>query len=261
MSGIAIPDRWSPRFAAFFGWYAGRQLARRFHAVRLAQGSEAALAALREAPGPALVAMSHASWWDPMVAVWLHRRHFPDRGNVTPMDSRELARFRFLTRLGIFGIDPDDPASLPAMVRHVEARLATMSRGTFVVTPQGRFTDVRDPVTLRPGAASVLAAVRGMQAWCVAVEYAFWVDARPEVFIRVERVPEPAQTRRAAWQGALQGAMQQNADALSMAVRARKAERFTTALGGEARVHPVYDLWLRVRGRSRAIDVEHRRPG
>jgi hypothetical protein len=177
------------------------------------------------------------------------------------MDSRELARFRFLTRLGIFGIDPDDPASLPEMVRHVEARLSAMPRGTFIVTPQGRFTDVRDPVTLRPGAASVLAAIPGMQAWCVAVEYGFWVDARPEVFIRVERVPEPAEVRRAAWQGALQGAMQRNADALSMAVRARQVHRFTTALGGEARVHPVYDLWLRARGRSRAIEVEHRRPG
>ena len=261
MSGIEIADRWSPRFAAFFGWYAGRQLAGRFHAVRLARGSVAELAALRETDGPALVALSHASWWDPMVAVWLHRRFFPNRGNVTPMDARELARFRFLTRLGIFGIDPDDPASLPAMVRHVEARLSSMPRGTFVVTPQGRFTDVREPVALRPGAASVLAGVRGMQAWCVAVEYAFWVDARPEIFIRVQRVPAPAESRRAAWQVALQSAMQDNADALAHAVRSRQAERFDGVLGGEARVHPVYDLWLRVRGRSRGIEVGHRRPG
>lgn len=259
MSDIAIPDRWSPRFAAFFGWYAERQLRRRFHAVRLAAGSRESLEALRQFAGPASVALSHASWWDPMVAVWLHLRFFPERGNVSPMDARELSRFRFLTRLGIFGIDPDDPASLSAMVRHVAARLRAMPQGTFIVTPQGRFTDVREPVVPRPGAASVLAELRGMPAWSVAVEYGFWVDARPEVFLRVDRLQTPADPRRGEWQRTLQAGMQANADALAEAVRAREPGRFETVLGGGARVHPVYDLWLKLRGRGRGIELDHRR--
>ncbi len=260
MSGVAIADRWSPRFTAFFGWYAERQLRRRFHAVRLARGSDEALRELGHEAGPALVALSHASWWDPMVAVWLHRRFFGRRGNVSPMDANELARFRFLTRLGIFGIDPDDPATLPSMVRHVVARLRSMPRGTFIVTPQGRFTDVREPVVPRPGAASVLAELRGMRAWSVAVEYGFWVDARPEVYVRVQPVHPPADPRRAEWQRALQAGMQANADALATDVRSRDPARFLCLLGGEARVHPVYDLWLRLTGRGRGIEVDHRRP-
>lgn len=258
MSGVPIADRWSPRFASFFGWYAERQLSRRFHAVRLAAGSGEALAALRAEVGPALVALSHASWWDPMVAVWLHRRFFPERGNVSPMDANELRRFRFLTRLGIFGIDPDDGASLAPMVSHVVGRLRSMDRGTFIVTPQGRFSDPREPVVARPGAASVLAAMPDMPAWTVAVEYGFWVDARPEVFIRVDRIASPADARRSAWQRALQSAMQANADELARAVRSRDAGRFVGVLGGEARVHPVYDLWLRATGRSRGIELGHR---
>lgn len=258
MSEIAIADRWSPRFAALFGG-AQRQLQRRFHAVRLTRGSRKALESLRQVSGPALVAMSHASWWDPMVAVWLHLRFFPERGNVSPMNAQELARFRFLTRLGIFGIDPDDPASLPAMVRHVVARLRAMPKATFMVTPQGRFTDVRDPVVPRPGAAAVLAEWPGMPAWSVAVEYGFWVDARPEVFLRVERLEPPSEPRRGAWQRTLQAGMQANADRLAEVVRAREPGRFESVLGGEAHVHPVYDLWLKLRGRGRGIELDHRR--
>lgn len=259
MSEIAIADRWSPRFAGFFGWYAGRQLAGRFHAVRMTPESAQALESLRREAGPAVVAMSHASWWDPMVAVWLRRSFFPARGNVSPMDARELARFRFLTRLGIFGIDPDDPASLPLMVRHVVARLRAMPRGTFIVTPQGRFTDVREPVVPRPGAAAVLAELRSARAWTMAMEYAFWVDARPEVFIRVQSVEAPSEPRRVDWQRSLQAAMQSNADALAVAVRSRDPGRFECVLGGEARVHPVYDFWLRLMGRGRGIGLAHRR--
>jgi hypothetical protein len=107
----------------------------------------------------------------------------------------------------------------------------------------------------------VLAELRGVQAWSVAVEYGFWVDARPEVFLRVQAVSPPEELRRSAWQRSLQAAMQANADALAEAVRSREPARFECLLGGESRVHPVYDLWLRLRGRSRGIELDHRRGG
>lgn len=260
LSGVRIEDAWSARFAAFFGWYAQRQLRGRFHAVRVMPGSREALAQLAACSGPAMVAMNHSSWWDPMIAVALWRMYFQGRSNLSPMDAAQLGRFRFLRKLGIFGIDPDDPKSLEAMGVFVAGRLSRMARPTVMLTPQGRFTDARDPVVPRPGAAALLAAHPGMRVWSLAMEYGFWSDARPEVFIRVIEVAAPTDRRLVGWQRALETSMQGNQVVLAAAVRARDAAAFECILGGDAaRVHPVYDLWLGLTGRSGGIDPARRR--
>ena len=259
LNGVRIADAWSPRFARFFGSYAQRLLRRRFHAVRLAKGSADELRSIGPCQGPALVAMSHASWWDPMLAVALWRWFFHTRGNASPMDATQLAKFRFLRRLGIFGIDPDDPASFEAMGAHLRRRLAEMPRPTVILTPQGRFVDPREPAVPRPGAAALLASTPGMRAWSVAVEYGFWVDQKPEVFVRAVEVPAPAEPRTASWQRALQDAMEANRVALGAAVRAREPGAFECLCGGDAaRVHPVYDAWRALVGRPGGIDTSHR---
>jgi 1-acyl-sn-glycerol-3-phosphate acyltransferase len=259
LSGVPVEDAWSPRFAGFFGWYAQRQLRGRFHAVRMVPGSREALASLAACPGPAMVAMNHGSWWDPMIAVALWRWFFPERSNLSPMDAGQLARFRFLRRLGIFGIDPDDPRSLDAMGRFVRRRMAEMTRPTVMLTPQGRFTDARDAVVPRPGAAALLSAARGMRAWSLAIEYGFWADARPEVFLRMREIATPSDARLVGWQRALSEAMQENQSALAGAVRSRDASSFECLSGGDAaRVHPVYDLWLAITGRAGGIEPSRR---
>lgn len=259
LSGVRIADAWSPRFAGFFGWYAQRSLRRCFHAVRIARGSRQVLGDIGPCASPALVAMSHASWWDPMLAVAMWRWFFPGRGNVSPMDATQLAKFRVLRKLGIFGIDPDDPASLDAMGAYLRRRLGEMARPTVILTPQGRFVDVREPAVPRPGAAALLASLPGMRAWSVAVEYAFWVDAKPEIFVRAVEVPTPDEPRTASWQRALQQAMEENRRALAELVRARDPGAFECVVGGEfSTVHPVYDAWRAMLGRSGGIDTSHR---
>ena len=259
LSGVRIADAWSPRFAGFFGWYAERLLRRRFHAVRFAVGSTDSLRAIGPCASPALVAMSHASWWDPMLAVAMWRWFFPSRGNVSPMDAAQLAKFRFLRKLGIFGIDPDDPASFEAMGAYLRRRLGEIMRPTVILTPQGRFVDPREPAVPRPGAAALLASTPGMRAWSVAVEYAFWVDAKPEIFVRAVEVPAPAASRTASWHRALQDAMEGNRVALGELVRAREPGAFECVVGGDvSRVNPIYDAWRALRGRSGGIDVSHR---
>ena len=259
LAHVAIEDAWSPRFTAYFGWYVERKLRGAFHAVRMLPESEAALRALQVHAGPVLVALNHASWWDPLIAVLLHRRHFADRDNLAPMDAHELRRFRILRKLGIFGIDPDEPGAMEAMGAYVRRRLAQMPRSSVILTPQGRFVDVRQPVVPRPGAAALLASQPDMAAWSVAIEYAFWTDARPEVFLRVQQVQPPIDARVPTWQRSLQQTMEANRVALADAVQARDAARFRIMLGGgQAQVNPVYDLWLRVTGRGGSSDVARR---
>jgi hypothetical protein len=175
------------------------------------------------------------------------------------MDASQLAKFRFLRRLGIFGIDPDDPRSLEAMGAYVRRRLGEIARPTVILTPQGRFVDVREPAVPRPGAAALLASTPEMRAVSVAVEYGFWVDAKPEVFLRAVEVTAPVEPRTVAWQRSLQDAMEANRLALAALVRAREPAGFVCVAGGDAsRVHPVYDAWRAIVGRSGGIDTSHR---
>jgi hypothetical protein len=260
VSGEAIVDAWSAAFADMFGAYARRRVGRAFRAVRLVRGGVAGFAAVAREPGPAMIVMNHTSWWDPMIVLALRRELFRARSLLIPMDRASLERFRFLRRCGFFGIDPDDPAALRGMDELVTRRLAERPRLTIGLTPQGRFVDVRDRVEPRPGAAALLARHPPMRAWTLAVEYGFWLDPRPEIFLRLEEIEAPAARSTSAWQRRLAEAMESNHRALEAAVRGRDPGPFESVFERRAASHPVYDLWQRLRGRSAVIEVAHRAP-
>lgn len=261
-----LPGRFSPTFARLFTWYTRRLLGRRFHAVRLLAGDAAAFAALSRKRSPGIVIMNHASWWDPLVAVFLAERFLPGRSACAPMDVAQLRRFGFFRRLGLFGIDPDDPQGAAGLVDYVVDRFRQAPAETLWITPQGRFTDVREPIRIRAGAAMVAARAPGAEVVAVAIEYGFWQDARPEIFLSARTVQPDldhlSDVRRAAvaWQRAMQEALSGAAARLARAVIDRREEAFTTLLGGgAARVNPVYDLWRRARGAHGAIETREGR--
>jgi 1-acyl-sn-glycerol-3-phosphate acyltransferase len=258
-----VPARYDRRVVRVFTWYSERLLKKQFAAVRLEAGGEEHVRALDAVDGPVLVAMSHAAWWDPIVAGLLWRRFFATRTTLAPMDRQELERFAFMRRLGIFGLDPDDATALPAMVAYLEHAMAAHPKPTLVVTPQGRFTDVREPMVVRPGAAAAAARLGVQRAVALAVEYGFWNDKKPEIFLRAMPIEVPsgdAARSTGRWQRALVEAMTENGRRLAELVRARDPSAFTNLLIEGAKVHPVYDLWLRLTGRGTAISTEHRAP-
>lgn len=247
-----IPHRRDDRFVALFAWYSRRLVRREFNALRLEATSADALLALNQSPRPLLVAMNHSSWWDPLVGLLLARAFLPNRSPIAPMDRAQLARFQFMRRLGLFGIDPDDPASLPVLIRCVADHFATAPSPTVWITPQGEFSDPRNPVRLRPGAAAIAARTEapGCDVLSIAVEYAFWQHKRPEIFVRAQAVT-PDGPSTTDWHRAIQSTMQSNADALAALVSTRDPSPFVSLLGDAApATNPVYDLWLRLRGRS-----------
>ena len=261
--GELIPGIDTPWFRrAFVRWMRGF-VGRRFHAVRLAAGSEAAFARAASADGPVMLVANHQSWWDPLVGLLVHDRWFGDRPVASPIDRTQLENFRFFRRLGMFGVDPDDATGLRAFARHVDGLFAGAPRTVLMLTPQGRFVDARRPVEARPGAAMVAARHPGLAVISVAIEYAFWVDQRPEVFLRAATVAAPAAGGDSAhaWQPTIEGAMNANAAALAECVASRDPARFSLVSGGGAgRIHPAYDAFLRLTGRRTSIDVSHRAP-
>jgi 1-acyl-sn-glycerol-3-phosphate acyltransferase len=242
---VLVPGAHSPRVVRIFSWYVRRLFSKRFHAVRLAHGSDAILQELDNHDGPALIALSHSSWWDPLTAVLLGTL-CASRSGCAPMDAAMLAKFGFFRKLGIFGIDPDNPRGLPALVSYVLERFVKDRKPTLWITPQGRFADVRDAIVVRPGAAAIASraqqAGRQLRVIVIAIEYGFWLDEKPEVFIRCVRVSQTQSAMSTAdWHRALTTAMTDNAAELATLVRARSPGGFASLMQGAVKANDLVD--------------------
>ncbi len=266
-----MPAKPSERFARVFGWYVWRLLARDFASVRAVPGALDALREAQSSPGPAIVVMTHASWWDPLVGFHLHRVTMPVgpgaalRAGLAPMDTVQLRRFNFFRRVGVFGIDPEAGGSAEAMLEYVTGEFARAPRTTLWITAQGRFTDPREPIRLRPGAAAIAARVPGVRVVVLAIEYAFWQERKPEVFVTARGVAAPPSVSTASWLRAMNDGLKEAASDLAGRVRARDPAGFERLLLGRrgaaagGRINPVFDFWQRLRGRGGSIAAH--RPG
>ncbi len=258
-----LAGNYSARVAAGFGWYTRRLFAKHFHAVRITPGSVPLLQSLDAHAGPVIIAMSHASWWDPLVAVLIGRTFLLQRSACAPMERAQLEKFAFFKRLGLFGVDPDDPSMLPAMGEYVRERFAKEPRPTLYITPQGRFADPRAPLEVRPGVAAIASAHPGCRVVCLAIEYPFWTDQRPEVLLHAREVMlgEGKSPSTPRWHQSILTTLQSAMSELAAVAIARDPAPLTLLVGKGGGINPVYDLWLRLRGKGRATIESDRVPG
>ncbi|MCC5824369.1 MAG: lysophospholipid acyltransferase family protein [Phycisphaerales bacterium] len=257
-----IPANESPRFAGWFeGWCRRNMIGKKFHALRVEREAAALLRSVADGPGPLIIASNHVAWWDPLVMLTVQRVFFPERSMRAPMDAAQLERFRIFKRLGIFGIDPDDPASLARMGAEMGRYFRETTRPTFWITPQGTFADVRAPIVVRPGVSKLAASTPGARVLAVAVEYPFWTDPKPEILVTARAVETPDQPdRTTAWQRAITAAMEANAARLAGLAVARNERDFEPVVSKEGRQGGFfYSLWLRLRGKGGGI-AAHRAP-
>lgn len=140
-----------------------------------------------------LVYANHASFWDGFVAHALCRRF--GRDGYALMEERQLARYRFLRRLGAFSIRRGDATSALETLRHAR-RLLDRPRAAVFVFPQGRIA----PRTSRPlefeRGVEVLARMTEGLSVPVAFRYAFFESEYPDVLIRVGAPHRPESRAR-----------------------------------------------------------------
>lgn len=253
MGGGVIPARRSPAFARFFAGYSRRMMRRDFSNVRLVRGSEQHLRNIDTHRGPAIALLNHASWWDPLLGLVLADMFAPSRVLASPIEAAQLEKFRFMRRLGLFGIDPDAPESMELLVEHCVGLFCDEPRTMLGLTPQGEFADVRRPVRIRPGAARVAARLEDPLVVAVACEYTFWNERKPELLIRVAPCDPPPRPTTTGWARVMTRTMNANAEALAGLAIARDGSAFESLLGRGTGIHPVYDLLLRLRGRRPEI--------
>jgi 1-acyl-sn-glycerol-3-phosphate acyltransferase len=236
-----------------------------WNALRLAKPlTDQPLLDLQSHPGPALIIMNHQSWWDPLIGLYLAHRYFPSRPGLAPMDKTQLAKLGIFKRLGIFGIDPDAPASLNALRKYLTHEWQQHPSSILWITPQGKFSDPTQPIVLKPGAAAIALAAQQaglpMRIIAVAIEMPFWTSRHPELLLNIrEATPTSTPTTLSLYNQHLTQALQCAADELRSIATTRDESRFLTIDGRQKpTTNFFYDFYLRLRGRDATITDQHR---
>ncbi len=255
-----LPHRRREWFCRLFRWYSRRLVRRNFNAMRLARGGERAFTDLDAHAGPTILLLNHQSWWDPILTIALVDRFTPTRQVYAPMDRAMVEQFAFVRKLGLFGVDLDQPDAFKAMVQYAAHLAATSPHPSFWITPQGQFADVRAPLEMRPGAAAIASRLDGQgrppKVLCLAIELIFWEDRKPEVLLLAKSCPAPERSTTSLWQREMSATLQAAMHELCELAIAREPDAFDTILGrGASGVNPFYDALLRLTGRQPNISA------
>ena len=225
-----------------------RHMQRNFRALRV---DRAGLPALR--PGrAALVYCNHPSWWDAALFIVLTEQCMAGRRGFGAMDQAALGKYRFMARIGVFGVERGSYRSTAAFLRTATAVLNEPDTVLWM-TAEGSFADCRErPVSLQLGTAHLAARLDGIDLIPMAIEYCFWDEKLPEALCRFgPPVAAPDAPSVDAWRGALRDALTAQMDALAVSAMTRDPARFDVLLDGKVGVGGVYDLWRRARAAVR----------
>jgi len=245
---------------AAFNWYSRHYLRRHFHSLRVSR-----MGFPPQCPGwPIVVYANHASWWDPLVFLALRAEFYPGRCAFAPMDAAMLGRYPLFRRLGFFAVEQHTSRGAVQFLESAKAVLES-PRSLLAVTPQGRFADPRErPLRFAPGLGYLAVSVCAGQFVPVAIEYAFWEERLPEIFVRFGRPVEVQRSSRAGaspqfWTAAFEDKLAETQEALALEVQRRKSADFQTLFRGGAGQGGIYDWWrfLKAKLNGQPFQKEH----
>jgi 1-acyl-sn-glycerol-3-phosphate acyltransferase len=237
----------SPMLCAFFGGVMRRQMRRHFHAVRISKAGQPRLPEGRAA----IVYSNHPSWWDPALFIVLSTTLLQHRAGYGPMDAAALERYRFMRRIGVFGIEPGGRRGAADFLR-TSRRILEDPRAVVWVTAGGDFADPRArPLRLRRGVAHLMAAQGDLVAVPLAIEYPFWTERSPEALCRFGEPLQAGAASIAEWQRRVEEGLALTMEALAAEAMARDPALFDLVLEGSAGIGGIYDLFRRARAAVR----------
>ena len=245
----------------WFTWYSRRYVRRHFHSVRVSRSGLPPASRL-----PLVVYSNHASWWDALVCLVLKDEFFPERRAFAPIDAAMLERYKMFRRLGFFGVEQRTRRGAIQFLRTAQAVLQSPQH-LLAVTPQGRFTDVRQrPVRFEAGLGHLAARVQHALFVPFVVEYVFWEERLPEILVRFGESVEVRREHAAAfepayWTKLFEDKLAAAQDALAAESQRRETGDFQRILHGGAGQGGIYDWWrgLRAKLRGKAFNREHGR--
>jgi 1-acyl-sn-glycerol-3-phosphate acyltransferase len=246
------------RHVAFFRFAFTRFFQRHMQACRLARWS------WRDAPPgvPVVAFANHPSWWDGVAFMLLTQALFPGRPMFSPIEAAALAKYRFMRRIGVFGIEAGTPRGAVRFLRVAKEVLAVPGNMLWMNAP-GRFCDVRErPVPIMPGLTRLPEIEPRALFVPLALDYPFWSERRAEMLAAfgqpitgAELLALDREARAARFAEALAATMDRLAeDAIS-----RDAARFETLVQGQEGMGGVYQGWRRLGAlvRGKRFDARH----
>jgi len=250
-AGARLPTISRPLFN-WFNWYSRRYLRRHFHSLRVAKsGLPAGISDL-----PLVIYSNHAAWWDALVGLVLKPEFFPGRTAFAPIDSKALEKYKMFSRLGFFGVEPGTRRGAVQFLRTARDVLQQPD-SLLVVTPQGRFADVRErPVRFEAGLGHLAKCAEHAVFSPMATEFVFWEERLPEILVRfgepVEIRAQPAAAFGAEyWTALFEQKMEALQDALAAEARRRNPDDFRIVLRGGAGQGGLYDWWRAAKAKLR----------
>jgi 1-acyl-sn-glycerol-3-phosphate acyltransferase len=246
MPCVSLPNV-SPQVLRAFTWYARRYLARHFSEVLL--GRPPALPDLRGRP--VIVYANHPAWWDPLFGLVIARHSFPERAHFAAMDAAALHRFPLFKRLGFFGVARNSGTGAMQFLRTADAILS-QDDSCLWLTPQGRFSDVRErPARLEPGLAHLATRWPRAVLLPLALEYTFWNERLPVALAHWGEPLDAAEleANRRWTTGLLASRLAATQDQLAARAAERTSAGFDVLIRGRAGLADVYGLWRSLLGR------------
>jgi 1-acyl-sn-glycerol-3-phosphate acyltransferase len=249
----------SPRMVGFFERVFARFFGRHMRALRIPPWG------LPQVPpgAPLVVLANHPSWWDGVAFMMLSRLLFRDRPVFIPMEAAALARYPFMKRLGVFGVEPGTTAGGVAFLRNARHILGSGPGAMLWMNAPGRFCDVRErPVPIAPGVARLPELAPDAVFLPLALDYVFWTERAPEMLaafgppMRGEDLLALDRSARATHIATvLAGTM----DRLAEEAILRDPARFTTIAQGQEGMGGFYQGWRRLRAmlRGERFDPRH----
>ncbi|MEM9400059.1 MAG: lysophospholipid acyltransferase family protein, partial [Verrucomicrobiota bacterium] len=199
---------------------------------------------------PVIIAFNHPSWWDPLTCMTVAGL-FPEHHHYAPIEAQALEQYPFFKHLGIFAIDSNSPQGLRQLLL-ATASIFQGQKNILWISPQGNFRDIRQrPPMLKPGIGALCASMQKKGRGSViplAMEYMFWTEKKPEIFIAFGEKIDLANTDKTTaqnWVQIIESAMQKTQDKLAEQVIARDADAFRPVFSSNSSTHPVYDIWRR----------------
>jgi 1-acyl-sn-glycerol-3-phosphate acyltransferase len=252
-ANAAIPQR-SEFLCRWFSWWVRGYLAKHFHAVRLACGTQLSV----PADAPLVIVLNHPSWWDPLIGVVLAGL-FPERTHYAPMDARMLNRYRLFKKLGFYGVEQGSRGA--AAFLRTSVAILSQPGATVWITAQGRFADPRvRPPGLRSGVGHLVQRLPHGFMVPLALEYPFWEERLPEALARFGfPVPVGAGVGLSASESVerIEVGLAATQDALTADALWRDPAAFITLLRGKVGIGGIYDRWRRFAARLRGERSGH----
>ncbi|MCO8120960.1 lysophospholipid acyltransferase family protein [Stieleria sp. TO1_6] len=223
-------------------------LGRHFHTVAIERASR--LDPPIPEQTPVIVYANHPSWWDPLIAHYLHRQLFSPRHFFAPIDAEALQQYRVFEKLGFYGVQLSSQSGAAAFLK-TSLSILDQPNSAIWITPEGRFVDSRDlSATLMPGLAHLCHRSQNVVAVPIALEYTFW-DERLPVCLASLGTPiaasEHSQWDKPQWATELTAGLRSAQSQLSRLAIERSSEPFDNLLRGSTGSGWFYDSCRRIK--------------